>query len=158
MVQVQLVLPHTPSRALQQQGDVLAKVSFIFPIIKKQPLWTQGSCLGRILVPQCDGLRERPRRRLQQVNNSGLNFFGRLLLSTLILNKSRLLNILTNTRSARNVGVNNRDDNDIIILRWGREGAEGWNYESCLPYFRKAQTHQLGEDEYRCQSLKTRIP
>jgi len=33
--------------------------------------------------------------------------------------------------------------------RWGREGAEGWNYESCLPYFRKAQTHQLGEDEYR---------
>merc|ERR1719285_149765 len=33
--------------------------------------------------------------------------------------------------------------------RWGREGAEGWNYETCLPYFRKAQTHQLGADEYR---------
>ena len=49
-------------------------------------------------------------------------------------------------------GWNNRDDNDIIILRWGREGAEGWNYETCLPYFRKAQTHQLGEDEYRSVS------
>ena len=40
----------------------------------------------------------------------------------------------------------------VIIPRWGREGAEGWNYETCLPYFRKAQTHQLGEDEYRSVS------
>lgn len=33
--------------------------------------------------------------------------------------------------------------------RWEREGATGWSYEDCLPYFRKAQNHQLGEDEYR---------
>ncbi|KAM7412270.1 hypothetical protein PAMA_021970 [Pampus argenteus] len=33
--------------------------------------------------------------------------------------------------------------------RWQREGAEGWDYEHCLPYFRKAQCHELGEDRYR---------
>nr|XP_055024480.1 choline dehydrogenase, mitochondrial [Misgurnus anguillicaudatus] len=33
--------------------------------------------------------------------------------------------------------------------RWQREGAEGWDYEHCLPYFRKAQTHELGGDRYR---------
>ncbi len=32
--------------------------------------------------------------------------------------------------------------------RWQREGAEGWDYEHCLPYFRKAQCHELGEN--RC--------
>eukprot|EP00064_Thunnus_orientalis_P016470 superscaffoldBa00003276_g16535 len=30
--------------------------------------------------------------------------------------------------------------------RWQREGAEGWDYEHCLPYFKKAQCHELGED------------
>ncbi|XP_010781991.1 choline dehydrogenase, mitochondrial-like, partial [Notothenia coriiceps] len=30
--------------------------------------------------------------------------------------------------------------------RWQREGAEGWDYEHCLPYFRKAQCHELGEN------------
>ncbi|XP_051964277.1 choline dehydrogenase, mitochondrial-like [Xyrauchen texanus] len=33
--------------------------------------------------------------------------------------------------------------------RWQREGAEGWDYDHCLPYFRKAQTHELGADLYR---------
>ncbi|KAK2851167.1 hypothetical protein Q5P01_007443 [Channa striata] len=33
--------------------------------------------------------------------------------------------------------------------RWQREGAEGWDYEHCLPYFRKAQNHELGENRYR---------
>uniref|UniRef100_A0A8C6WNR3 Choline dehydrogenase n=1 Tax=Neogobius melanostomus TaxID=47308 RepID=A0A8C6WNR3_9GOBI len=33
--------------------------------------------------------------------------------------------------------------------RWHREGAEGWDYQHCLPYFRKAQGHELGENRYR---------
>ncbi|KAM9099725.1 choline dehydrogenase, mitochondrial [Sarcophilus harrisii] len=33
--------------------------------------------------------------------------------------------------------------------RWQREGAEGWDYEHCLPYFRRAQNHELGPDRYR---------
>ncbi|NXS08574.1 CHDH protein, partial [Neodrepanis coruscans] len=33
--------------------------------------------------------------------------------------------------------------------RWSREGALGWDYEHCLPYFKKAQTHELGPDQYR---------
>ncbi|KAJ7316847.1 hypothetical protein JRQ81_003009 [Phrynocephalus forsythii] len=33
--------------------------------------------------------------------------------------------------------------------RWSKEGAAGWGYEFCLPYFKKAQTHELGPDVYR---------
>ena len=33
--------------------------------------------------------------------------------------------------------------------RWEKEGATGWSYADCLPYFRKAQTHELGGDPYR---------
>ncbi|XP_053456717.1 choline dehydrogenase, mitochondrial [Nycticebus coucang] len=33
--------------------------------------------------------------------------------------------------------------------RWHREGAEGWDYAHCLPYFRKAQCHELGASRYR---------
>ncbi|KAM7171508.1 choline dehydrogenase, mitochondrial isoform 1-T2 [Macrochelys suwanniensis] len=33
--------------------------------------------------------------------------------------------------------------------RWHREGAVGWDYEFCLPYFKKAQTHELGPNLYR---------
>ncbi|KAK7135198.1 hypothetical protein R3I94_013992 [Phoxinus phoxinus] len=33
--------------------------------------------------------------------------------------------------------------------RWQTQGAEGWDYDHCLPYFRKAQTHELGPDRYR---------
>ncbi|XP_061841512.1 choline dehydrogenase, mitochondrial isoform X1 [Nerophis lumbriciformis] len=33
--------------------------------------------------------------------------------------------------------------------RWQREGARGWDYDHCLPYFRKAQCHEMGTDRYR---------
>uniref|UniRef100_A0A8C5QXW7 Choline dehydrogenase n=1 Tax=Leptobrachium leishanense TaxID=445787 RepID=A0A8C5QXW7_9ANUR len=33
--------------------------------------------------------------------------------------------------------------------RWSQEGATGWDYSHCLPYFKKAQTHELGPDNYR---------
>ncbi|MFM2587653.1 choline dehydrogenase [Vibrio sp. TBV020] len=32
---------------------------------------------------------------------------------------------------------------------WEEHGAQGWNYQSCLPYFRKAESWIGGEDEYR---------
>lgn len=32
---------------------------------------------------------------------------------------------------------------------WESMGAQGWNYQNCLPYFKKAQNHQLGGDDYR---------
>ncbi len=32
---------------------------------------------------------------------------------------------------------------------WEQEGAEGWNYASCLPYFKKAETWAFGGDDYR---------
>ncbi|XP_052589729.1 choline dehydrogenase, mitochondrial isoform X2 [Peromyscus californicus insignis] len=33
--------------------------------------------------------------------------------------------------------------------RWHSQGAEGWDYAHCLPYFRKAQRHELGPNRYR---------
>ena len=33
--------------------------------------------------------------------------------------------------------------------RWQTEGAQGWSYADCLPYFKKSQCHQLGGNEYR---------
>ncbi|ESO10391.1 hypothetical protein HELRODRAFT_183668 [Helobdella robusta] len=36
--------------------------------------------------------------------------------------------------------------------RWEQEGAKGWSYADCLPYFKKSQTHQLGGDDYRGDS------
>ena len=33
--------------------------------------------------------------------------------------------------------------------RWQEEGAEGWSYADCLPYFKKAQKHELGGNLYR---------
>ncbi|XP_068109764.1 choline dehydrogenase, mitochondrial isoform X2 [Hyperolius riggenbachi] len=33
--------------------------------------------------------------------------------------------------------------------RWNAQGATGWDYAHCLPYFKKAQTHELGPDDYR---------
>lgn len=33
--------------------------------------------------------------------------------------------------------------------RWHREGAAGWDYAHCLPYFRRAQRHELGASRYR---------
>ncbi|XP_061527011.1 choline dehydrogenase, mitochondrial [Phycodurus eques] len=41
--------------------------------------------------------------------------------------------------------------------RWQREGAEGWDYDGCLPYFRKAQCHELGADRYRGGSGPLRV-
>jgi choline dehydrogenase len=42
--------------------------------------------------------------------------------------------------------------------RWEAEGASGWNYAAVLPYFRRAETHAGGGDEYRGDSgpLQTR--
>ncbi len=33
--------------------------------------------------------------------------------------------------------------------RWVEEGALGWSYADCLPYYRRAETFSLGADEYR---------
>ena len=49
---------------------------------------------------------------------------------------------------------------------WERAGAEGWSYADCLPYFRKSQTHELGERlllfrEFQipiCMNLKVNQP
>jgi choline dehydrogenase len=38
--------------------------------------------------------------------------------------------------------------------RWEAEGATGWNYAAVLPYFRRAETHAEGGDEYRGDSGK----
>ncbi len=32
---------------------------------------------------------------------------------------------------------------------WEQEGAKNWNYQACLPYFKKAETWYQGEDTYR---------
>ena len=33
--------------------------------------------------------------------------------------------------------------------RWVEEGATGWSYSECLPYFKRAQCHEDGENDYR---------
>ena len=33
--------------------------------------------------------------------------------------------------------------------RWAEEGATGWSYAECLPYFIRSQRHELGADSYR---------
>ncbi|OEE82723.1 choline dehydrogenase [Enterovibrio norvegicus FF-162] len=33
--------------------------------------------------------------------------------------------------------------------QWEANGAQGWNYQSCLPYFKRAETWIGGEDDYR---------
>ncbi|MDF2094846.1 choline dehydrogenase [Aquibaculum arenosum] len=33
--------------------------------------------------------------------------------------------------------------------RWGQHGLPGWSYADCLPYFKRAQSHELGPDDYR---------
>ncbi|WGV98949.1 choline dehydrogenase [Vibrio sp. YMD68] len=32
---------------------------------------------------------------------------------------------------------------------WEEQGAAGWNYQACLPYFKRAETWISGEDQYR---------
>ncbi|KAL4235827.1 hypothetical protein ACF0H5_004217 [Mactra antiquata] len=39
--------------------------------------------------------------------------------------------------------------NPLDYDRWEQEGATNWSYANCLPYFKKAQTHEYGENEYR---------
>lgn len=38
------------------------------------------------------------------------------------------------------------DDDDCLSLSLS---TPGWNYVSCLPYFKKSQNHELGGDDYR---------
>ncbi|MAC47080.1 MAG: choline dehydrogenase [Oceanospirillum sp.] len=33
--------------------------------------------------------------------------------------------------------------------QWQEQGAEGWDYQSCLPYFQRAETWENGTDDYR---------
>jgi choline dehydrogenase len=33
--------------------------------------------------------------------------------------------------------------------QWQQSGAKGWDYQSCLPYFQKAESFYLGKDTYR---------
>jgi choline dehydrogenase len=33
--------------------------------------------------------------------------------------------------------------------RWEKEGATGWSYRDCLPYFKRTESWQDGEDDYR---------
>ena len=33
--------------------------------------------------------------------------------------------------------------------QWQQHGAKGWDYQSCLPYFQKAESFHLGKDSYR---------
>jgi choline dehydrogenase len=33
--------------------------------------------------------------------------------------------------------------------QWQQNGAKGWDYQSCLPYFQKAESFYLGKDNYR---------
>jgi choline dehydrogenase len=39
--------------------------------------------------------------------------------------------------------------NALDYDNWEKLGAKSWSYADCLPYFRKAQCHELGENEYR---------
>lgn len=40
--------------------------------------------------------------------------------------------------------------NPMDFERWEKEeGCENWGYKDVLPYFRKAQTHELGANDYR---------
>ena len=39
--------------------------------------------------------------------------------------------------------------NPLDFERWQDEGAAGWNYAAVLPYFKRAQRHAAGGDEYR---------
>src|SRR5690554_475172 len=33
--------------------------------------------------------------------------------------------------------------------RWAEQGLKDWSYSHCLPYFRRAQRHELGANDYR---------
>ena len=39
--------------------------------------------------------------------------------------------------------------NALDYDNWEKLGATGWSYAHCLPYFKKSETYELGESEYR---------
>jgi len=41
--------------------------------------------------------------------------------------------------------------------RWDRQGAIGWSYADCLPYFKKSETYELGASQYRGGSGPLRV-
>ncbi|XP_078345902.1 choline dehydrogenase, mitochondrial-like isoform X2 [Oculina patagonica] len=41
--------------------------------------------------------------------------------------------------------------------RWDREGATGWSYAGCLPYFKKSETYEPGANQYRGGSGPLRV-
>ncbi|MCA1454613.1 GMC family oxidoreductase N-terminal domain-containing protein [Bradyrhizobium sp. BRP22] len=55
-----------------------------------------------------------------------------------VLGGSHSINVMAFTRG-------NRGDYD----RWAREGAEGWSYNAVLPYFKRCETWQHGDNAWR---------
>ena len=55
--------------------------------------------------------------------------------------------VLGGTSSINGMAYVRGNAKDIDL--WQKQGAAGWSYQDCLPYFKKAETWIGGEDEYR---------